>query len=252
MTLGGVWSVFRFEVQRSLNLWQALRIAALASFPAFIAVLIRIQLDADAGGWLHASIFGLTGTVMLLGLLFWATPVVSHEIEARTWSYLAVRSCGLGSILVGKYLTAVLWAVLTGWAALTLACLLSFPSNLARFWLVLAFLIVPAAFGFGALFVLIGILIPKRAMPTAVAYTMLVEVLATWAPATINQFTLHFHLRSLLLTWLPFISPGNFAAAQGDSIWQHLAILGVAPILLLLPAWYLLSKRELSKPDENQ
>ena len=59
--------------------------------------------------------------VSMLGTFLWATPVVSAELERKSWVYLAVRPHGKVNVLIGKYLVAITWALSAALAGLCAA-----------------------------------------------------------------------------------------------------------------------------------
>jgi ABC-type transport system involved in multi-copper enzyme maturation permease subunit len=182
----------------------------LALFPVMLIGLVRMQLDSfpdqpsEEFNFLGFSIvlFALIAQVVLvLGLLLWASPAINAELEAQTWIYAAVRPWGRVSLILGKYLVAVLW---TGSAAV-LAAALSVPltriaESTAVLWTLLR-LIALGSPAYGALYLAIGTLSQKRPMVISLVYTLIVEVVLSLVPAAINQFSVSFRLRSLMAHW---------------------------------------------------
>ena len=71
-------------------------------------------------------------------------------------------------------------------------------------WLVFMFLILLAAFAYGAIFLLIGVLFHRRAMVFAMVYVIGVEGFVAQLPAVINQVSMRHHLTALAVKWLDF------------------------------------------------
>ena len=236
-----VWSVLQFEFRRTLTWQRLLFVAALALFPVGMISLIQYQGGhLERGPAAGIALFVLIPEVAcLMGLLLWATPAIQWEIESKTWFYLAVRPGGRDSILVGKYLAAVAWAILCGWLSLAL-CLGVLSSAMDVTHLVLPFLglIVFACLAYGSLYILISVLFLQKAMVAAVAYTAVMEVVIAWIPAVINHFSGQYHLRCLMAKWIdwPMARPSpRFDALflSAAPAWQHaLLMLGATAVLL--------------------
>jgi ABC-type transport system involved in multi-copper enzyme maturation permease subunit len=196
----------------------------------------------------------VAGVITLLGLLLWATPIVQAELEGRTWIYLAVRPRGRASVLLGKYLTAVIWTTLAGWTSATICVGIAQPPNGFLLWRSLLFVIVLGCLGYGALFSLIGVLIPRRAMVIAVAYTLIFEFLVSFIPAVINQFTVHYRLRNLLVQfmgWRDLLPDGTGEVLLGDQpAWLHIGILGLTVVVLLTVAMQAIQVKEYVSAEE--
>jgi ABC-type transport system involved in multi-copper enzyme maturation permease subunit len=250
------WIVFRFEIGRILTLPRLAIGAALAAFPPALVAFIQYQ-----GGRLHQPVAGgvalfmlIPEVVCLMGMLLWATPVIHTELEGKTWAYLAVRPAGKGPILLGKYLAAVAWTAMLALISLTLSVAIIRPEEGTFFtWLALARLVVLSCFAYGAIYVLLGVLFLRRGMLAAVAYTVVFEVLVAFIPAVINQFTVQYHLRCLLIRWMdwPAVPPGFRALFGNSPWWQHvLILLGITAAALSVAA-AVLRQRELVRGDAD-
>lgn len=250
-------AVFRFECGRSLTLARMFGWAVLVLFPVFLVSVVKYyDLNADPeAGFPHVSqptwgvfLFGLIPEVIsLLGLLLWATPLVHAELEGRTWIFLAVRPRGRASVLVGKYLAAVVWTALAGWTSASICIAIIQPQNWFRLWTVLVALVALSCLAYGALFSLIGTLFHQRAMVIAVTYTLLFEFLISLIPALFNKFTISYRLRNLLVNWLPWRDrlDDNIRMLLGNEpSWFHLLVLGVITIGLLVTAIQVIQRKE--------
>jgi ABC-type transport system involved in multi-copper enzyme maturation permease subunit len=187
--------------------------------------------------------------VCMLGLLLWATPIVYTELEGNTWPYLAVRPHGRTSVLLGKYVTAVVWTALAGLTGLTISILIVQAEAGFNYWLVLATLVLLSCVSYGALFTFLGVLMHKRPIVTAVAYALILEFVVGWIPAMINQFTVQLRLRTLLFTWIDWeTSPPpealNILSATGTAT-RHVVILLVASVILIAASVWLLRQKTL-------
>lgn len=251
-----VMATAQFDLSRSLRPSRLVVFGILAFFPPAITAIST----ADEGVEFAPAIIGIT--VMMVGalaLLLWATPIVHHELESKTWAYIAIRPSGRLSLLLGKYLMSVVWTITVCTIALTLCVAivgLADPmANLIRLWAVFFALICMAALAYGALFLLIGTVFPRRSMVFAVAYMILVEGIIAFVPAVINQLTMRHHLTALAIRWLDFdFAPDDFAdriLGLGEPTWQNMGILILSPIVLLSVTIYLIVNREYITADEN-
>ena len=210
------------------------------------------KLDDTAWGLI---LFGLIPEVItLFGLLLWVTPVVQAELEGKTWIYLAVRPRGRASMLLGKYLTAITWTALSGWFSATVCILVARPEHTLRLWGTLVALVTLACLAYGALYSLIGVLLHRRAMVIAVAYTLIFEFLVSFVPALINQFTVQYRLRNLLvdfMDWRKMISEETRGILLGNQpAWLHVLILIAASVALLGIATQVIQHKEYATADE--
>jgi len=249
-------AVFRFEFGRAFTPVRLVFGTALACFPPGLVALIHHLAgpppDASAVAFMFFIL--IPEVVCLMGLLLWATPAIHAELEGRTWSYLAVRSGGKGSVLLGKYLAAVAWTAMAAVLSLSLSVLVVLPvQNPLRIWLVIGTLIVFSCLTYGALYMLLGVVFLRRAMMVAVGYTFVSELAIAFIPAVINQFTVQYHLRSMLLRWFPMKGmPRSMSALFGDApVGQHMFILLAATVALLTVAVAILHRRELVPADDN-
>jgi ABC-type transport system involved in multi-copper enzyme maturation permease subunit len=183
----------------------------------------------------------------MLGMLVLASPIVHSELEGQTWIYALVRHAGRRSLLLGKYLVAVLWTSTAGILAVSLATPFVPLKNPAQLWLTASLLCLLASLAYGALFALIGVVMQKRVMVISFVYALVAEGVLAWIPAVINQFTIAYRLRSILFRWLDlsvdqyFPNMGlarNAMVAQDPSGWVQVAwVLLISGILLGLALW---------------
>ena len=183
----------------------------------------------------------------MLGMLVLASPIVHSELEGQTWIYALARHAGRRSLLLGKYLVAVLWTSTAGILAVSLATPFLPLQNPAQLWLTASLLCLLASLAYGALFALIGVVMQKRVMVISFVYALVAEGVLAWIPAVINQFTIAYRLRSILFRWLDlsvdeyFPNMGlarNAMVAQAPSGWVQVAwVLLISGILLGLALW---------------
>lgn len=258
-----LWSkivaTIRFDFRRSLTVSRLSVFLVLSLFPPAILAINSVGLGTEA----TPVIIGVT--VMMVGLLaelLWATPVVYGELEGKTWVFLAVRPRGIAALLIGKYLTAVLWTLAVCGASLTLCVLVAAvvqAPNALRMWLVFTALIGLAAFAYAAIFALIGVIFHRRAMVFAMAYVILFEVLIAQVPAVINQITVRHHLTALAVKWLNFRTLGDeevpdfilqYMLGAQEPDWQNLLMITGTTLFALAASIWIIHRREFATADE--
>jgi len=165
-----------------------------------------------------------------------------------------VRPYGRTSILLGKYLTAVGWSALAGWISLTVCLLIVQPDGGLRMFWVLAVLVLLSCLAYGSVYTFLGVVVLKKPMVAAVAYSLILEFIVGWIPAMINEFTINMRLRSLLVHWIDLDerTGGPVTALVGGpgSPIKHIAILlGIAAAFLTASAWILQQKTLVTASD---
>ena len=239
---GNVGAVFLFEWKRALTLPRMAWWGLLAAFPVFIIGIVRlIAVNPPPREMWAAFLFALVPMlVSMLGSLLWTTPAISAELERRSWIYLAVRPNGGTAVLLGKYLAAVTWVIPPALVGLSIAVPLAATGDGWRLWWTMARLVCLACPAYAAVYLLLGTLMPRRAMILAVAYTLIFEFVISFVPAVINRITVQYRLRALLEVWcdLPMLAgrpSTGLAPTSNAQAWQHVAILMLfAPVLLAL------------------
>ena len=110
---------------------------------------------------------------------------------------------------------------------------------------------------YGALYVFIGALLHRRAMVAAVAYTLLMEFVVSFIPAMVNQLTVQYRLRNLLLRWMNWETMAGLRDPNARQFfseapaWQHVLILVALTAGLLTASVWLIQRREFAQPDEG-
>jgi len=191
----------------------------------------------------------IPGIGCMLSLLLTAAPFLQAELEGRSWIYLSVRPGARDALLLGKYLYSLSRTVLM--ATITFGICMAIGGFLGelRYLLAMLVLILLGSLAYGAIYIFIGILIPRRAMVVAVIYSGL-EFFLSLFPALINRLTVQFRLRSLLIGWmdwenspdLDFITSSGFFSEI--PLWHHVAVLLTMTVVLLFLAGLLLNRRE--------
>ncbi|MCA9260749.1 MAG: hypothetical protein KDA61_16160 [Planctomycetales bacterium] len=213
---------------RSLTISRMSWWLALASFPPALLGLVRYLhgVELNVPEWFVPMLVYVLcpGVVAMLGVFLWASPALASELEGRSWVYLAVRPQGGPAVVLGKYLVAVAWsapaAVLSSAASLAIFNVNEFATYPRDLWLE-ARLSVLSCVCYGAIFTLIGVVLPKRSMVIGIVYVAIFEVVLSTVPAAVNLATIQFRLRVLALQW---IEP---AAADWNRIVREVPILSM-------------------------
>ena len=255
MNMRHVMAVLRFESVRSLTPGRLLACALLMFFAPVLFALIRNTANSLSPSWWSVLLFFIIPEVTcLLGLLLWASPILSSELEGKTWLYLAVRPGGKAANLWGKYISAIVWTIGAAFVSLLFSLSLVDSEEIVQLLLTMSALLVLSCVAYGALFTFIGVVFHKRAMVVAVAYTILFEGIVSLIPAVINQLTVHYHLRGLLINWLAINTselplPGD--TLGNEASWQHLCFLGAYSTIMLALAYLVIHVSEYATADET-
>ncbi|MEQ1825781.1 MAG: hypothetical protein ABL921_07530 [Pirellula sp.] len=247
----GPIGVFRHELMRTLTFGRTLTWMAMAFFPPTLIGIASWQVGARADaanaselyfGYAFLLFLLIPQVLTVLGMLLWATPIVHSELEAQTWVYAVVRPGARRGVLIGKYCVAVLWTFSSACLAVSLAVPVSGIASPFKTWQVLCFLNLISAMSYAALFVTIGILVQKRAMVTAFLYAFFIEAILSTLPATINQLTISYRLRSILFQLLD-LNPsaakelGQFFDTSTSVPMHLLCLCGLVSSLLGISLW---------------
>ncbi|QEG39410.1 hypothetical protein [Roseimaritima ulvae] len=231
-----ILDVIRFELARSLTVGRLAIWCVLVAFPVALISVLRITIPVEPIERFGFTLYFLIPEIVcLLGLLLWATPVVSTEIEGQTWIYLAMRASGRNIVLLGKYLTAVLWTWTAAATGITISVLIIGPPEPLRMWIVMNVLAGLSCLAHAAIFLLIGVLFQKRTMVSAVFYTLVMEYVIAFIPALINKLTVNYRLRGLLAEWMQWHDLRSRAelVLGNESPASHLFALAIFTAVLL-------------------
>lgn len=137
-------------------------------------------------------------TICLLLALFYGSSALGSELDGKTLTYLWTRPVARWRIVCGKYLGIV--SVLIPPTALSVCVswfILERPGGS-----VLSALLLGAISGvlvYNAVFVLLGFIVPRRAMVLALLYAVIFEFILSFVPAMVNTFTVTYYLRSMVV-----------------------------------------------------
>jgi ABC-type transport system involved in multi-copper enzyme maturation permease subunit len=259
MNLSSIAAVFFFEWRRAFTWARMAWWLVLALFPGFILGLVRFSLphgEQASEPWIIMLFALVPMLVSMLGTFLLATPVVSSELERKSWVYLAVRPHGKVNLLLGKYLVAVTWALTAALAGLCVALAIIPRDEMTRIGGIIARITLLSCPAYAALYLLLGALFPKRSMVIAVAYTLLFELIISFIPAIINTLTVQYRIRTLLYIWSGFnwASEGpNFMEFVGNPpAWEHVVILLAYTFVLVVAAVGVVRGREFSAAEEGE
>ncbi len=286
-------SVLLSELRRSLTVGRIATWMLLVAFPVAIITAVSVIVTMNSRDQFYtdefvqgigmAMYFLIPEVSCLLGLLLWATPAISTEVEGQTWVYLTMRPQGKTSVLLGKYLTSVIWTVSAALVAVALCCVVicvtiaiapghlesgqtesaQFASETIGFaaafdvtsrllW-VQSVLCLISCVVHAALYLVIGVVFYRRTMVAAVLYTVIVEYVVSFIPALVNKFTVNYRLRGLLADWMGW----DEARSQAEEIFgsepasTHLQILAIMVMLLLCFAVYRVERTEYPTQQET-
>jgi ABC-type transport system involved in multi-copper enzyme maturation permease subunit len=242
----GALGVFRYELMRSLTPLRILLWVGLLLFPVLLVSFVRLVMTragASPDDFLALTIvlfILLPEVITILCMLLWATPIVNAELESQTWVYSVVRPKARWALITGKYLVAVAWTASCTSLSATLAVPIVGMTGAFKIWLTLSCLCWLSAICYGALFMLIGTLIQRRAMVVAFGYTILVEFILATIPAVINRFTISFRLWSILYNSIdipPQLLDANFMIQDSSTIGNVAVLLAASVFLLSIAVW---------------
>jgi ABC-type transport system involved in multi-copper enzyme maturation permease subunit len=249
-----VLDVIRFELRRSMTVGRGAIWITLVLFPIALISTLRIFEPMDRPEpWGIMLYFLVPEVICLLGLLLWATPVISTEIEGQTWIYLATRRSGRSIVLLGKYMTAVLWSFTAALVAITVCTIVMGPAGGFRLWSVMCLLALFSCFAHASLYVLIGTVFFRRTIVTAVFYTLVIEYGLSLVPAVANKLTINYRLRGLLADWMNWdearSAAENVFGSEPASI--HLLVLAAFTLSLLGAAMFRVGHTEFPTQQEG-
>ncbi|MGV3482801.1 MAG: hypothetical protein ACO1RT_00135, partial [Planctomycetaceae bacterium] len=217
-TLQRIPAVFWFEWRRALTIPRLAWMLALMAFPPMLLATVRSTAGDEPPPEIAAIlVFALSPCVAcMMSVFLWATPAISAELEGRSWVYLAVRPHGPLSVLLGKYLVAVSWSIPVGLVSATLGVIALDCQDTVRLVTVQCALAILSCVSYSALFLLIGVVAPKRAMVAGILYAVIFEVTLALIPAAVNLLTVQYRLRCLLVRWMEM----NVASAEDSPVFR--------------------------------
>ena len=253
--LAAVLAVAGFQLRRLFTL-PRLAIAALGVlFPAAVLLAVRKTLSGSMDGTVVVILYALIPEALcMLGLLVTMCPAVADELERGTWAHVAVRPHGRRALLLGSFVAAVAW---TAAVAILALCLALAVSGMAHPWKRLplfAGLVGLSCLGRGALFALPAVIVPKRALVASVGVAIVVEYLAGFLPAVVNQLTVSLRLRSLLVQgmgWGRQMPAGMQLLIDPNPVWVQCGAVVLLAGVLLVASVLILDRRQFPPSEEG-
>jgi len=251
----GIFAVAGFQLRRLMAPQRVLLAAVGAAFPAAVMLAVRKvagDLDRDFAVVLIYAL--VPEAVCMLGLLVTICPVVADELERGTWQHVVVRPGGRRSLLLGTFLAAVTWTAAVAIFALGLSLSAARLPDSGRLAGIFTALVALSCVGRAALFALPAVIVPKRALVASVGAALVVEYLAGFLPAIINQATVSLRLRSLLVDWMGWERqlPAELELlVDPQPPWVQIAAVIALATTLLTVAGAILAQRQFPPSEET-
>ena len=138
-------------------------------------------------------------SLCILAALLYGSSLLAAEIEGKTLVYLFTRPVSRTRVLLAKYLATVAVLVVLTSVSLTISFALAGFAGGMRMYLTVLAAAVSALAVYTAVFSLLGLLVPRRAIPVGLLYAVLVEGVISFVPALANELAVSHYLRSLAL-----------------------------------------------------
>ena len=253
--LAAVMAVAGFQLRRLFTL-PRLAIAALGVlFPAAVLLAVRTTLSGSMDGTVVVILYALIPeAVCMLGLLVTMCPAVADELERGTWAHIAVRPHGRRALLLGTFVAAVAWTAAVAILALCLALAVSGMAHPWKRFPLFAGLVGLSCLGRAALFALPAVIVPKRALVASVGVAIVVEYLAGFLPAVVNQLTVSLRLRSLLVQgmgWGRQMPAGMQLLIDPNPAWVQCGAVVLLAGVLLGASVLILDRRQFPPSEEG-
>ena len=155
--------------------------------------------------------------ICLLLALLYGTSILGHELDGKTLPYLFTRPLPRWRFVTGKYLGIVASLIVP--TSVSLAAAWFLMGALSDLKLLLAVWIgtLGALLAYNAVFSLFGFLTPRRGMIVALLYGIIFELILSFAPALVNQVTVTYYLRSLVVEFLDLEVPRQLSRMVGGA-----------------------------------
>jgi ABC-type transport system involved in multi-copper enzyme maturation permease subunit len=210
-----------FDLSIGEMLWsrRTIFMALVVGSPVVLALVARLVqaigvaplrvngVQADAAG-----IFGMMIWVLYLRFIipvlgvFYGTALIADEVEDRTITYLFTRPVRRGAVLLGKYLAYVACTTLVVLPSVVLVYLLIVPFGQmggSFGWLLLDLgLLALGLAAYGGLFALVGAVM-RRPLVSGLVFAFGWEQIALLVPGYLRQFTIAYHVQSLVPHAMP-------------------------------------------------
>lgn len=253
--LAGILAVAGFQLRRMLTVRRLLLGLIGAAFPAAVTLAVRRVESGFNRDFLVVLVYALIPeTICMLGLLVTMCPAVADELERGTWAHIAVRPGGRRALLVGTYLAAVCWTSGVAIVSVVLTLAAAGVDGIVGLSTMFAALVVLSCVGRAALFSLPAVIAPKRALVASVGAAIVVEYLAGFLPAVVNQATVSLRLRSLLVHWMGWrrsLPVEIRMIVDTAPAWVQVTAVLVCAVVLLTVAVVILERRQFPPTGET-
>jgi ABC-type transport system involved in multi-copper enzyme maturation permease subunit len=247
-----VMAILRLEIAKNFKRKRAIPVYLLALMPF---VLWQAHSFAYMRGWRHCDghedIMVFAGVfqvfVLRLAIFFSSVAIFMNlfrgEVMEKTLHYYFLAPVRREVLVVGKYLSGlammvILFTASTALSYLTAVSHLKLTASRAAAANAMgdlpAYLGVTmlACLGYGAVFLIMGLLFRNPIVPTAAILTW--ESIIVFLPAILKKFSVIFYLESLCPVRLPFTGPGMLFAITADPTPAYLAVPGLIALTLLV------------------
>lgn len=249
-------ALFRLTVRQILGGTRLWFLVLFLSLPAVLVLLILgfgNRVGPEREQILSVLLYVLyPQSLVILATLLYGSGLLSAEIEGRTLVYLLSRPVPRWKILAVKYAATVLVLAALCLASLTVSTALAgFPGGL-RTWFALAVSVVLACVAYTAIFSLLGLLVPRRAVPVGLIYAGVLELALSFVPAFVNRLAISHYLRGLTyhLSGQTQLPPEALVILGETGPWTSAITLLVYPLVALSIAALLLELREWPLTDD--
>jgi ABC-2 type transport system permease protein len=207
-----------------------------------------VEAGGSDGGEIALSIFLYVlypQVLCILASLIYGSSLLVREVEDKTLVYLFSRAQPRWKILLSKYVTTVLVLSSMITVSMTLCFVLAGMPVGLRLWSALFTTICAGCAAYTAIFSLLGIVLPQRAVTVGLIYAVVVEFMLTMVPALINEMTVSHYLRALALRIAEVQVPKELTILVGETSMSTTVIaLVLFPVLSLSLASLVIHKRE--------
>lgn len=194
--------LFRKSVRDIFRLKNFLGGLLLSLMPALFAILQRMESapeDFNPETVYNVLTAGVVfGFLLVILAVFFATGVLSQEIEQQTISYLLTHPVPRWKILLAKYLASVVSVVVPVWASLLLLSIVTFKGGEIPFSRVRTdlFVLFLGALAYNSLFLFVATLL-RRPLLYGLAFAFLWETWVPTMPGKFQKLSLMAYLRVL-------------------------------------------------------
>lgn len=199
--------IFRLELRQAVNLKRIIWLSLFLLVPTFIIIVINLSgSKTDQRDFIGVGYFFFIQTLTPLISLIYGANMIAHEIDNKTLTYLLIRPVPKWLIILAKYLANVLVATGLIWIASLICLIMAILLNHNYHWENIVGIFIPflltnlvGAAVFTAIFNLMG-LITRKPLLFGLAYCLLIEWLLSNLPMTLQNLSVSYYLRNLLVS----------------------------------------------------